>query len=168
MAYPYNSYQNPYQYYPMYQQPQMQQPVMQQAPQAQQQNTNQPTYYTGRIWVSGRAEADAFPVAPNNAVDLWDRNGKILYQKKADMTGRPTMTICDITERAENASDGVSEQGDKLPAYATKDELSAVVGVVRGFDGVIDGIKGDIDTLKNDMYGLSGRKKTSVKKQGEE
>lgn len=164
MAYPYYT---PYQqnYYPQYQpqyQPQVQ-PV-QQAQQQPQQAVSQPMYYAGRIWVNGKSEADFFPLAPNNAVDLWDRNGKTLYQKRADATGKPSMTICDIVERTETASDGISEQGDKLPTYATKEELSAVVGVVKGFDELLGSLKSDIDAMKSDMYGLTGRKKSVSKK----
>ena len=150
MAYNYYPYQQTY--YQPYQQTQYQ-PVqaVQQAAQTQQPATQSP-YYTGRIWVSGRAEADFYPVAPNNAVDLWDRNGKTLYKKMADATGKPTIVECDVIERTQTAPDGVSEQDGKLPAYATKEELSAIVGVVST-------LKSDIDTMKCDMYGIAGKKK---------
>lgn len=159
MAYPYYNY--PYQpmYQPMYQQ-QMAQPVQQ----------PQQTYFpainqNGIIWVSGLMEAQAYPIAPNNAVALWEKSGKVIYLKSADATGKPTMRVYDLVERTETSSDNVSEQGDKLPAYATKDELSAVVGVVKGFDELIGSIKSDIDNMKGDLYGLAGtKKKTPAKK----
>lgn len=160
MAYPY-SY-NPYQFYPMYQQqqqpiqqPQMQQPVQQ----------AQPMYSSGIIWVSGLVEAQAYPIAPNNAVALWEKSGKTIYLKQADATGKPTMTVYDLVERAETSSDGVSASDGKLPAYATKDELSAVVSVVKGFDELLGGLKSDIDTMKGDMYGIAGKKKSARKTQ---
>lgn len=163
MAYPYQSYQNPWQqgYYPMYQQPQYQQ-VQQPVQQSVQQT--QPMYSSGIIWVSGLMEAQAYPIAPNNAVALWAKDGKTIFLKQADATGKPTMTVYDLVERAETASDGVSTSDGKLPAYATKDELSAVVGVVKGFDELLGSIKSDIDTMKGDMYGIAGKKKT-VRKQ---
>lgn len=164
MAYPYYNY-NPYQnyYQPMYQQPQtVQTPVMQQ-PQSYSPAINQ----NGIIWISGESEAAMYPVGPNNAVALWQKDGKVIYLKSADATGKPTMRVYDLVERTETASDGVSEQGDKLPAYATKDELSAVVGVVKGFDELIGSIKSDVEAMKGDMYGIAGKKKTTTKKQAE-
>lgn len=171
MAYPYYNF-NPYQqnYYPATYQPMqsVQQPVQQSMQQAQPQQAVSQSVNTGRIWVNGKSEADFYPVAPNTAVDLWDRNGTTLYQKRADATGRPSIIVCDIVERAETASDGVSEQGDKLPAYATKDELSAVVGVVKGFDELIGSIKSDVEAMKGDLWGLAGSKKKAPAKKAEE
>ena len=157
MAYPYNSYQNPYQqgYYPVYQQPQYQQA---QQP-IQQQNYSPAINQSGIIWISGESEAAMFPIAPNNAVALWTKDGKTIYLKSADATGKPTMRVYDLVERTETASDGVSASDGKLPAYATKEELSAVVGVVKGFDELLGSLKSDIDTMKGDMYGIAGKKK---------
>lgn len=164
MAYPYNSYQNPYQqgYYPMYQQPQYQQ-VQQPVQQSVQQT--QPMYSSGIIWISGESEAAMFPIAPNNAVALWTKDGKTIYLKSADATGKPTIRVYDLVERAETTSDGVSAPDGKLPTYATKEELSAVVGVVKGFDELLGSIKSDIDTMKGDMYGIAGKKKTPRKQE---
>ena len=171
MAYPYypatyQPYQQSY-YQPAYTQQAMQQPVMQQnamAAQPQQQTTTQPTYNTGRIWVNGKSEVDFYPVAPNSAVDLWDRNGTTLYQKKADATGRPSVTVYDVTERTQDAMEQSGASDVPVPAYATKDELGAVVGVVKGFDDVLAGIKTDIETMKGDLYGVAGRKKSTTRK----
>jgi len=160
MAYPYNSYQNPYQYYPVYQQPQYQQP---QQPVQQSVQQTPPVYSSGIIWVSGLMEAQAYPIAPNNAVALWAKDGKTIYLKQADATGKPTMTVYDLVERAESASNDGQGAGDKSTAYATKDELSAVVGVVKGFDELIGSIKSDIDTMKTDMYGAVSKRRVSKK-----
>lgn len=167
MAYPYYNY-NPYQqgyFQPSYQQ-------MQNAPQQMMaqnvQNTAQPyspaINQSGIIWISGPQEAAMFPVGPNSAVALWQKDGKTIFLKQADATGKPTMRVYDLVERTETPSDGVSEQGDKLPAYATKDELSAVVGVVKGFDELIGSIKSDVEAMKGDMYGIAGKKRTTTKK----
>ena len=66
MAYPYQSYQNPYQqgYYPMYQQPQYQQPI-QQTVQPQTQSYSPAINQSGIIWISGESEAAMYPIAPN-------------------------------------------------------------------------------------------------------
>lgn len=160
MAYPYTSYQNPYQqgYYP-YQQ--MQQPVMQQAQPMQMQQTYSPAInQSGIIWISGESEAAMFPIAPNNAVALWEKSGKTIYLKSADATGKPTMRVYDLVERAQSVPDGVSEHA---PTYATKDDLATVVDVVKDFDALIGTLKSDIDSMKADMYGIAGKKKTTRK-----
>ena len=40
-------------------------------------------------------------IMPNNAVQLWDRNGKSVYVKSADATGMPQMRIYDLIERSQ-------------------------------------------------------------------
>ncbi len=112
----YNYYQ-PMGYQPVnYQQyqpaPQMQQPQMQ----------------NGIIWVNDYNEAAIYPVAPNSAVALWDKNSASIYLKKSDMTGKPSVTIYDLVERKEaparteahyatqEALDGVSRAVEELRA----------------------------------------------------
>lgn len=87
--YSYNPYVNPYAspYQQQYQQP-TQMPT--QMP-AQQSN--------GFVWVDGIEEANNFYVAPNNAVQLWDKNSPCIYKKSADSTGKPSMQIFDLVER---------------------------------------------------------------------
>lgn len=157
MPYPY--YQNfaaPYQqgYYQPYQPQPVQQNTQSYSPAAAQ---------NGIIWISGPQEAQMYPIAPNNAVALWEKSGKTIYLKSADATGKPTIRVYDLVERAETASDGVSGADGKTPAYATKDELTAVVGVVKGFDEAIGSIRSDIDALKGDMYGIAGKKRPARK-----
>lgn len=140
------AYQPPYgNYYPQQnQQPQIPAP--------------QPTATTtsGIIWVSGAQEAQMYPVAPNNAVALWEQSGKTIYLKSADATGKPTMRVYDLIERAQNVSDASSGQGDKTIDYATKEELGKIVSVLEAF-------KGDLETMKGDLYGVAGRKKSTKK-----
>lgn len=172
--YGYNTYGSyPYSYgaYPQYQPtPQITQPMMQNAQQsgtpAQPQMTNPSTI----IWVKNQQEAAMYPIAPNNAVALWDSASPSIYLKQADASGKPSMKIYDLVERAETPSEASNAKDGKLPAYATKEELGAVVGVVKGFDELLGSLKSDIDTMKGDMYGIAGKKKTSkkVKDDGEE
>ena len=179
MAYPYNFFgggANPYGYqqfgYNGYQQyqptPQMpQQPVMQTAQQNAQPIQPQIAPPSSIIWVRNQNEAALFPVSPNNAVALWDQNAPAVYLKQADASGKPSMKIYDLVERKETASESTSSADGKLPAYATKEELGAVVGAVKGFDEIIGSIKADIDTMKGDIYGVVGKKK-AVKKSKDE
>ena len=151
MAFPYyQTYQPQYsQYFPVNYQP-MQQP---------QQTYNPVANQSGIIWVSGSNEAQMFPVAPNNAVALWARDGKTIFLKQADATGKPSMKVYDLVERAETASDAISDADGKQTAYATKDELKAVVDAVRGIDSFVSSIKSDVEKMSGDLYGIAGKKK---------
>lgn len=132
----YNNY-FPATYQPMYQQPMYQ-------PQIQPQNT-QPS---SLMWVNSFAEAQMYPVAPNNAVALWDSSSPAIYLKQADASGRPTLRVYDIVERTES----VSPKDGKVIDYATKDDLAA-------FSASLEAIKGDIETMKGDIYGIAGKKR---------
>ena len=114
------------------------------------------------IWVSGSQEASMYPIAPNNAVTLWDKSGKTVYVKSADATGKPNMIVYDLVQRAESPSDSVSNSDSKLPTYASKDELDAIILAIKERDEVIDNLKTDIDNMKSDMYGIAGKKKKKV------
>lgn len=112
------TYQSPY-----YQQNYMQ-PMMQQ--QAQQPVMQQQQIQNGIIWVSGDAEANAYPIAPNNAVRLWHSSLPIVYFKSADASGKPTLKAYDLVERTESASAATEIAESKVADFVTKDELSAI------------------------------------------
>lgn len=50
-------------------------------------NYNQST--DERIWVQNQSAAEAYLMAPNSFVRLWDANQPIFYEKRSDATGRP-------------------------------------------------------------------------------
>lgn len=85
-----------------------------------------------------------FPVAPNNAVALWEQSGKVIYLKSADATGKPTLRIYDLAERKETKA--------QPHEYITKDELADILGVLKG-------LTGEIEQMKGDLYGVAGRKR---------
>ena len=128
----YNNYY-PATYQPMYYQP----PVQQQ--------TQQPS---SLIWVSNITEAQSYPVAPNNAVALWDASSPAIYLKQADASGRPTLKVFDIVER----SAGVSQSESKGIEYAAKSELDAL-------SEALSAIKGELETMRGDIYGIAGKRK---------
>ena len=138
--YPQPNYYNPY----LYQAPQVQPtaPAVPQTPAPAQPST------TGMIWVGGDKDAAMYPVAPNNAVALWHQSEPVVYLKTADATGKPTLKTYDLVERSETPQDARKPSEDKLPAYATKDELAAVVGAVRDIDGLISSLTREVDDLK--------------------
>ena len=118
--YPYYGYQ-PYQpYQPPMADQLMQlrqnqfQPNMQQVPQQQAPSI---------VWVQSEAEAMTYPIAPNNAVTLWDSNAPVIYLKQADASGKPSMKIYDLVERN---SRPVQTMQTQAVEYATKDELAAL------------------------------------------
>lgn len=130
MAYYYP--QNPY-LYPI-QQP-IQQPVQQQ---------------NGIIWVSGDAEAEAYPIAPNNAVRLWHSSQPIVYFKTADASGRPTLKAYDLVERAQSVSDSSFTQQGKVMDYATKSDLAALSQAIDTLKGEVKAVRKEIDKKKVD------------------
>ena len=130
MAYPY--YGNPYYPAPMqhnlmqmrqqYQPPQMQ--PLTQPPQ-------NPIAQGGVQWVSGEQEARSWMIAPNAAVALWDSTAPTVYLKQADASGKPTLKIYDLVERAENAPDRANAKPVEFVTRKEFDALAAIVGEIK-------------------------------------
>lgn len=55
---------------------------------SQLQNSANNTPTDERIWVQGEASAEAYLLAPNGFVRLWDSSTNRFYEKRADATGR--------------------------------------------------------------------------------
>lgn len=148
MAYSYYTpmYQPTYYANNPYQAPAMPQPVQTPQPTQQTQQTQNPSSI---LWVRNAQEAAMYPVAPNNAVALWDSGAPVIYLKQADAAGKPSMKIYDLVERPETPVERVSAQDGNNTAYATKSELAALAGVVRDADGVIASLRDEIDALKS-------------------
>ena len=130
MAYPY--YGSPYYPAPMqdnlmqmrqqYQPPQMQ--PLSQPPQNQ-------IAQGGVQWVSGEQEARSWMIAPNAAVALWDSTAPTVYLKQADASGKPTLKIYDLVERAENAPDRAKAKPVEFVTRKEFDALAAIVGEIK-------------------------------------
>lgn len=110
MAYTPYGWQNPYYAQPMpdnlAQLRQQQMPPMM-APQP----TQNPVAQSGVQWVSGEQEARNWMIAPNAAVALWDSSAPTVYLKKADASGKPSLTIYDLVERTETPRTATQEKG---------------------------------------------------------
>ena len=130
MAYPYF---NPYYPQPMpdnlMQMRQMQQPQMQPMQQPVQQN---PIAQGGVQWVSGEQEARGYLIAPNSAVALWDSSAPTVYLKQSDASGKPTLKIYDLVERAETAPNVPQKPGVEFVTRKEFDALAALVGEIKG------------------------------------
>ena len=121
--YNYNPYVNPYAapYGGQQMQQQMYQPQMQQPPQGAQQPSN------GFVWVNDINEAANYLVAPNSAVQLWDKNSPCVYLKTADAAGKPTMQIFDLVERKQQTQTAAQSADTDFVKRSEFDELRKVV-----------------------------------------
>lgn len=153
--YSYSGYQYPQQ---QYQQPQYQQQVVQQPVQQQQVVQQNPSSI---LWVRNSNEAAMYPVAPNNAVALWDSGSPVIYLKQADASGKPSMKTFDLVERPEIAPETQKSQEGNSPDYATKAELGALAGVVKDIDGIIANLREEVEAMKSEPP----KKRTAVKKE---
>jgi hypothetical protein len=127
---------NPYYQNPYYPQPmpdnlmQMrQQQMMQPAPPPVPQN---PVATGGVQWVSSEQEARGYLIAPNSAVALWDSTSPTVYLKQSDASGKPTLKIYDLVERAETASNASQKPGVEFVTREEFDRLAALVGEIKG------------------------------------
>lgn len=127
---------NPYYQNPYYPQPmpdnlmQMrQQQMMQPAPPPVPQN---PVATGGVQWVSSEQEARGYLIAPNSAVALWDSSAPTVYLKQSDASGKPTLKIYDLVERAETPRTAPQEKGVEFVTREEFDRLAALVGELKG------------------------------------
>jgi hypothetical protein len=127
---------NPYYQNPYYPQPmpdnlmQMrQQQMMQPAPPPVPQN---PVAAGGVQWVSSEQEARGYLIAPNSAVALWDSTAPTVYLKQSDASGKPTLKIYDLVERAETPRTATQEKGVEFVTRKEFDRLAALVGELKG------------------------------------
>ena len=130
MAFTPYGYQNPYYPQPMpdnLMQMRPQQMPMMQTPQAPQ----NPIAQGGVQWVSGEQEARNWMIAPNAAVALWDSTAPTVYLKQADASGRPTLKIYDLVERAETPRTAPQEKGVEFVTRKEFDALAALVGEIK-------------------------------------
>ena len=127
---------NPYYQNPYYPQPmpdnlmQMrQQQMMQPAPPPVPQN---PVATGGVQWVSSEQEARGYLIAPNSAVALWDSTAPTVYLKQSDASGKPTLKIYDLVERAETPRTAPQEKGVEFVTRKEFDALASLGGELKG------------------------------------
>ena len=135
--YPYGGYQPAPNYYPgpvpdqlaQLRQSQMPQPVAPPQPQPMQTSICPAggPQNGGIIWVSGKAEADGYLVAPNSAVALWDANNPVIYLRKADSTGKPATVVYDLVERTDNPAPRQAAPQVDLSQFITRDQLEDIL-----------------------------------------
>lgn len=104
-------YQPYYQPFQQQQMPDFLRSQYQQAP--QQQSTDE------RIWVSSPAAADAYLMAPNSFVRLWDSSRPVFYEKRSDASGRPYMEVYEYSRKDMQAQ-------EKTPATDYTDRFKSI------------------------------------------
>lgn len=132
MAFTPYGYQNPY-YPPPMQDNLMQMRQQQMMPQMPQQMPLQnPIAQGGVQWVSGEQEARNWIIAPNAAVALWDSSAPTVYLKQADASGKPSLKIYDLVERAETPPAGVQKTSVEFVTRKEFDALASIVDEIKG------------------------------------
>lgn len=137
----YNPYLQQQPYDPMYRQQQyIQQPVMQQNA-AQQQIPVMPaqmpvTNQDDRIWVQGESSAQAYLVAPNSFVRLWDSTAQVFYEKRADASGKPSMTIYNYSLRGSEPS--IEEKNVVQPIVDYTEQIEALKTKIEALEERMD------------------------------
>lgn len=111
------------------------------------------------IWVLNKNEADAYPVAPNCTVTLWDKSEPVIYLKSMSVNGIPSMRIIDYNERTETAQkSSVKPLDEKGINYVTKDEITAINGKIDDLTARCD----VLEQLRNEK--ADEKSKTTAKK----
>ena len=82
---------------------------------------------SGIIWVSGKAEADGYLVAPNSAVALWDANNPVIYLRQADSTGKPSTKVYDLVERTDNPAPRQAAPQIDMSQFVTREQLEDIL-----------------------------------------
>ena len=98
------------------------------------------------LWVRNQQEAAMYPVAPNNAVALWDSSAPAIYLKQADASGKPSMKIYDLVERPETSK--TEQIVNSNSEFATKSELAALANIVKDVNGIIASVRDEVEELK--------------------
>ena len=131
MAYTPYGWQNPY-YPPPMQDNLAQLRQQQMSPMMAPQAPQNPVAQSGVQWVSGEQEARNWMIAPNAAVALWDSTAPTVYLKQADASGKPTLKVYDLVERAETPRTAPTADPVK---FVTREEFDALAAVVDGMKG---------------------------------
>lgn len=102
-----------YNYYPQVRQVMPQYQPQMQAPQEE------------RLYVPNEQAAEAYLMAPNSFVMLWDANKSMFYEKRTDQSGRPfplrKFEFREVQNEPQNDEKPLNEQ------FVTRDEFNALI-----------------------------------------
>lgn len=109
-------YNNGFNFYQPMRQPMMQQMPQQAMPQMVQEET---------LYVPNEQAAEAYLMAPNSFVRLWDANQQVFYEKRTDPQGRPFPMEKYTYSKAQN--EPVKEQNSLTDQFVTREEFNALM-----------------------------------------
>lgn len=92
------------------------QPVQQMQPQMMQSQAAAPANDDSRIWIQGRGAAEAYLVAPNGFITLWDSTRQVFYEKRADASGRPSLREFAYSEKSAPAPEDIPNPMEDIEA----------------------------------------------------
>lgn len=101
-------------------------------------NQQQPVNYGSSnsiIWVNNESEAQNYPVAPNNAVALWDSQKAAIYLKQADASGKPTFKAFDLIEH--KIAD-LSNEKAEANNFISKSDLDALQTEIAALKSILN------------------------------
>ena len=101
----------------------MRQPMMPQ--QMQQQVMPQQVMQEETLYVPNEQAAEAYLMAPNSFVRLWDANQPVFYERRTDAQGRPFPMEKYTYTKATNAP--VEEPKDLKAQFVTREEFNALM-----------------------------------------
>lgn len=91
-----------------------------------------------RIWVQGEGAAQAYLVAPNGFVRLWDSTAPVFYEKRADQTGKPYMDVYEYSKKGaqmpnqqQNAPNADNDVAHQIKALEKRIDALEKKGVVK-------------------------------------
>lgn len=102
-----------------------------------------------RIWVQNETSAEAYLVAPNSFVRLWDANQPVFYEKRADASGRPYLMDVYEYKRREPHTGAKESDMDKSLREDLESQIKALTQRIEALEsnkkGVIKNAKSNTD-----------------------
>ena len=139
----------------------------------QYQQNQQHVNNTNIIWIQGEEAAKAQNVPNGCNMAFFDSENQCIYIKSVDMSGKPSLTILDYTERGAKEEEKkpeepkieyatkeqidnlntqfavINEKLSALSAYATKDQLESLNGHIESLNGHIDDLSGQVEDIED-------------------
>lgn len=173
MAYPYQSYQNPYQqgYYPVYQQPQYQQ--IQQPVQPQQtyspviNQSGSQVQNGGFVTVRSEAEARSYPVAPGTSVTFKNESAPYCYTKTMGFSQLEAPKFEKFRLVKEEIDENTSSADNETPKeeYAPKSDIGILASAIKEIQKNYETLRSDLDSTRSDLdYVMTKRQSVKAKK----
>lgn len=103
-----------------------------------------------RIWVQNETSAEAYLVAPNGFVRLWDASKPVFYEKRADATGRPyPMDAYEYSRKSPHTSALLTEPKESS-SEDFRAEIEALTKRIEALENNKKGVKKDAKSNADD------------------